>query len=243
MKSLTIFLSLTLAASLGLNAWLWQQRTAQLAATETARAGVAEAEELRAENEMLKTQRTAKPAASDADAREVARLRNEVGQHRQQKAQADAQQARTAQELAQLRAQLTGAKENLETINKGTEALLKMAAEKGVEARQRAQAIACVNNLKQIGLAARIYAKDHGKVFPPNFVAMKDELGTPKILFCPAAPGGAQARTWEELNPTMISYQFQNPGGDESDPQKLLTTCPIHGNYGLSDGSVQMPRK
>ena len=124
-----------------------------------------------------------------------------------------------------------------------TEAARVRAAEQMEQAKQRAQAIACVNNLKQIGLAARIYAKDHGKVFPPDFVAVKDELVTPKILFCPAAPGGAQARTWEELNPTTISYQFQNPGGDESDPQKLLTTCPIHGNYGLSDGSVQMPRK
>ena len=34
------------------------------------------------------------------------------------------------------------------------------------KARQRAQSINCVNNLKQLGLAVRIYASDHDDTFP-----------------------------------------------------------------------------
>ncbi len=111
------------------------------------------------------------------------------------------------------------------------------------KAKDRAQAIACVNNLKQIGLALRLYAADHGKVFPPDLPSMKVELVTPKILFCPNAPASTQATTWAELNPSAISYQYLNPNGKDSDPQQPFTTCPIHGHVGLSDGSVQVGKK
>lgn len=153
MKAFTVFISLALAASVGMNVWLWQQRATQLTTTEAGRAGAAEADALRAENETLKTQRTAKPTTADADVRELARLRNEIGQLRQQKTQADAQ---AAQAMAQLQAQVAGAKDKMEELKKGSEELLKMTLEQMTEARQRAQAIACVNNLKQIGLALRI---------------------------------------------------------------------------------------
>ena len=72
---------------------------------------------------------------------------------------------------------------------------------------------------------------------------MKDELNTPRILFCPAAAGGVQATEWTQLNPSTISYQFLNPNGNESDSQKPLTMCPIHGHIVLSDGSVHRGRK
>ena len=101
----------------------------------------------------------------------------------------------------------------------------------------------CMNNMKQIGLAARLWANDHKDTFPPDLATMRNELVTPKILFCPAAPGGVQATDWTQLNPAAISYQFLNPNGNEADPQKPLTTCPIHGHVGMSDGSVQAARK
>jgi hypothetical protein len=72
---------------------------------------------------------------------------------------------------------------------------------------------------------------------------MKEELGTPKILFCPAAPGGVQAIDWSQLNPSTISYQFLHPNGNKIDPQKPLSMCPFHGHIVYSDASVQRGKK
>ena len=75
--------------------------------------------------------------------------------------------------------------------------------------------IACVNNLKQVGLAFRIFAEDHGNKFPMqlsaseggtlpfvegpytfrHFQTLSNELGTPKILLCPADRQRALAAT------------------------------------------------
>ncbi len=62
---------------------------------------------------------------------------------------------------------------------------------------------------------------------------------TPKILFCPADAAAIRVTEWSQLNLATISYRFLNPNGNESDPTKVLATCPIHGHVALSDGSVQ----
>ena len=46
------------------------------------------------------------------------------------------------------------------------------------------------------------------------------------------------AKNWQEFGPANVSYEFLNPGGSETNPYVLLTRCPVHGNVGLSDGSV-----
>ena len=48
-------------------------------------------------------------------------------------------------------------------------------------AKAKAQRISAVNNLKQIGLAARTWAIDNSNALPPSFEAMKNELGTDKV--------------------------------------------------------------
>src|SRR5258706_11420067 len=73
-------------------------------------------------------------------------------------------------------------------------------------AKARAQRIKCVSNLKQIGLAMKLYANDHDGKFPwrvdqpdgglPNgsdnvhapvqFQIASNELVTPKVFYCPA---------------------------------------------------------
>src|SRR3954463_8694946 len=37
-------------------------------------------------------------------------------------------------------------------------------------AKARAQTISCVSNMKQVGLAARLWSNDHKDVFPPDFL-------------------------------------------------------------------------
>ena len=143
-----------------------------------------------------------------------------------------------AAEAAQLRARLATATQNLARAESELADAVKLAPEQLQQLKEEAQSVQCVNNLKQIGLAARIWAKDHQNVFPPDFLSMKDELATPKILFCPADAAALRVTEWSQVNPSSISYRFLNPNGNESDPTKLLTTCPIHGHTGLSDGSV-----
>ena len=237
MKIFTVLVSGALAASLVLNVFLWRQLAQTRALAEARPAAATEAETWRAENEALKAPSAAKPATSDADTRELARLRNEVGQLRKQASEAGSLRAQAA-EAARLRAQLDTVKKQLASAESDLAEAAKLTPEEHVALKAEAQSVTCISHLKQIGLAAILYANENGKVFPPDFVTMKNELTTPKILFCPAAPGGVPAAEWTQLNPTTISYQFLNPNGNAAETQKPLTVCPIHGHYGLSDGSV-----
>jgi prepilin-type N-terminal cleavage/methylation domain-containing protein len=132
------------------------------------------------------------------------------------------------------------------------------------KAKQKAQRINCVNNLKQVGLSFRMWGGDNGDRYPmalgwttlPGiFLVMSNELNTPKILACPS-DSRMPAATFSVLGNTYISYAVGSKA-DESMPQVILTTDrnldnglywrrnsdAIHqenGNVGLSDGSVQM---
>lgn len=80
------------------------------------------------------------------------------------------------------------------------------------KAKQKAQRITCVNNLKQVGLSFRMWAGDNGDRYPmqvprseggtselingaaataastvwTNFAVLNNELGTPKVVVCPS---------------------------------------------------------
>ena len=71
------------------------------------------------------------------------------------------------------------------------------------------------------------------------FVAMSNALSTPKLLICPGDKARKPAGNWQEFGPANVSYEFLNPNGSETNPNVLLTRCPVHGHVGLSDGSVQ----
>src|SRR6266487_5091655 len=83
------------------------------------------------------------------------------------------------------------------------------------KAKAKAQRIKCVNNEKQIGLGFRIFSTDNGGSFPwsidtnnggssvtlwlndnhtyRHYLAISNELSTPKILFCPSDSGAIAA--------------------------------------------------
>jgi hypothetical protein len=108
------------------------------------------------------------------------------------------------------------------------------------EAKQKGQRIACVNSLKQISLAARLWSNQHGDVLPSDFLSMSNELGSVKLLFCPGQTNlGVRPRTWAELNPAQISYEMLAPGVSETHPDVVFVRCPLHNTVGLVDGSVQ----
>ena len=58
-------------------------------------------------------------------------------------------------------------------------------------AKQKAQTINCVNNMKQLGLAVKVYAVDHNEQFPPAATwcdAIQGNVGSAKVFQCPSEP-------------------------------------------------------
>ena len=95
-------------------------------------------------------------------------------------------------------------------------------------AKQRALEISCSSNLKQVGLAARLYANDHGDLLPKDFESIPKELLDRRVICC--SKDGATL------------YQIISPGVSEIDPSVIYAQCPIHKNMLLADGTVQSPR-
>jgi type II secretory pathway pseudopilin PulG len=112
--------------------------------------------------------------------------------------------------------------------------------------------IKCVNNLKNVGLAYRIYASDNQELFPWErkatnapvppaesdllkfFLAVTNELSTPKILICPA-DNREEGASWSNLSSQNISY-FVSPDASPSLPQSFLS-----GDRNLSSNGVIFP--
>jgi type II secretory pathway pseudopilin PulG len=112
--------------------------------------------------------------------------------------------------------------------------------DKAERAERMARRIYCVNNLKQAGLAYRIWEGDHGGQYPMavstanggtmefttgentfrHFQVMSNELSTPKILICPADTRTA-ADNFSYLRNDNVSY-FVDLDADESHPQRFL---------------------
>jgi len=148
---------------------------------------------------------------------------------------------------AQLRSEITQL-EQLRGENEKLRVRLAMPAMQGLsqqeidsmeKATERALSIQCVNNLKQFGLAVRIWASDRNETQPSNILAMSNELSTPKILVCPADRARQPAKDWSEFTPANTSYEyFVASDFSLANPARVLSRCPIHGHIGLCDGSV-----
>ena len=109
------------------------------------------------------------------------------------------------------------------------------------KAKERAQSINCMNNMKQIGLAYRTWALDNNDQYPWNlsvtnggtkeltapgavhpdhnpiqFEVLSNELYTPKILICPADMTNTAALQFANLQSYNVSYQL-NTGSNVND--------------------------
>src|SRR5207302_8687494 len=94
------------------------------------------------------------------------------------------------------------------------------------KAKAKAQRISAINNLKQIGLAARIYSNDNGDRLPSSFDQMRNELGTDRLLIDPAS--GEQ-------------FVWAGAGRSDSDASAIIAYSPkdVDGRAVLfGDGSV-----
>jgi hypothetical protein len=109
------------------------------------------------------------------------------------------------------------------------------------QAHERAMSIACVNNLKQFGLAVRVWGADNANACPPDILSMSNEVGSAKILVCPADKSHKPAESMFTFTPANCSYEYLTPSltNADAEPNRVLSRCPIHGHIGLCDGSVQ----
>jgi prepilin-type N-terminal cleavage/methylation domain-containing protein len=99
------------------------------------------------------------------------------------------------------------------------------------KAKARAQRISCVNNLKQLGLAFRIYSNDNGEKFPwavplppagdgalntaagtaalvECYRIASNQLNTPKLLVCPSDGGKSKSSDFDPARFTVANISY-----------------------------------
>jgi len=126
--------------------------------------------------------------------------------------------------------------------------------------------INCMSNMKQIGIAYRLWSGDHGDNYVVNtstnqggtlefcdrdrdgferhsalhFLPMSNELSTPKVLTCPQDKSKKWAEDWAHLTDANVTYRVRSGKDvDETNPRGVLFVCPIDGNTAYCDGSVE----
>lgn len=108
---------------------------------------------------------------------------------------------------------------------------------------KQAQNIDCVNNLKQIGLASRVWAGNHDDVLPAGvpvikggamemirtggvvqaFLVMSNELSTPAIFLCPSDRERSYAWTLGSLSSSNVSYFFGADATNDLNPALMFS--------------------
>jgi prepilin-type processing-associated H-X9-DG protein len=108
-------------------------------------------------------------------------------------------------------------------------------------AKRKTSKISCANDLKEVGIAFRLWEGDNNDKYPMAvsltnggamelvatgnvaacFRVMSNELNTPKILLCPEDTRRVLATNWSTLNNSNISY-FVGLDAVESKPQMIL---------------------
>jgi prepilin-type N-terminal cleavage/methylation domain-containing protein len=118
------------------------------------------------------------------------------------------------------------------------------------KAKAKAQRIKCVNNLKQVGLAHRLWSGDNGDKFVfsvstnsggvsefvqtsatvpgagyfpwRTYVSMSNELSTPKVAFCPSDSVHTEATAFTNTMGSGSFSFFVGTTSSETDPATLL---------------------
>lgn len=118
--------------------------------------------------------------------------------------------------------------------------------------KPKAQRIACVNNLKQVGLSFSLWTGDNSDKYPmaastnlggtmewitagtvyPHFAALSNQLGTPKILACPSDDRD-RATNFTFLSDSNISYFVCLNATNKANPQMWLS-----GDRNLTNGAA-----
>jgi prepilin-type N-terminal cleavage/methylation domain-containing protein len=122
-------------------------------------------------------------------------------------------------------------------------------------AKEKGKAIACINNLKQIGLGLRMWANDSGDKYPwnvdvskggslnaddwtENFRVCSNELRNVQILLCPSDKTRRPATDWTALDGNINISYFIGKSSSENRSQVIVTgDRNVTGGGGGLDGS------
>jgi len=126
-------------------------------------------------------------------------------------------------------------------------------------AKHKAQDINCVNNMKQLALAVKIYSGDNGGKYPPAATwcdAIKGIVGDDKVFKCPGTESSsrcgyaynAKLGGMEEskIDPGTVMFFESDAGWNASGGPELMITKPRHSGVfvvGLADGSAMQLRE
>lgn len=94
-------------------------------------------------------------------------------------------------------------------------------------AREKARRAACLNNLKQIGLAFKLYAGDYREAYPAAFTNLGSYVGSNsvQIFRCPsAAPNANAPASVQVMDGTWSCYKMRT-GMSESDSPSAVLAC------------------
>ena len=152
------------------------------------------------------------------DAADVQRLRAEVERLRAQVAQLDVLRAQNHQ----LREELKARTASVASSPKPEEDFFAVA-------KERADRIKCIANLKQVCLAALTWVNENkSDRFPTDTAQFKPHLdkdaGGETLLHCPADK--------------IASYEFLSLGRTVHESGAVFVRCPIHNNVGTADGAA-----
>ncbi len=112
---------------------------------------------------------------------------------------------------------------------------------RGTRFHSRSSKIGCVNNLKQVALAAKIWAGDNQDILPmgvsltnggsmedalvgrvlSTFLVMSNELSTPKILWCPDDRERRGTNNFAGLSAVNVSYFVNIDDTNDVNPQTI----------------------
>lgn len=104
--------------------------------------------------------------------------------------------------------------------------------------KAKAEAIQCVSNLRQVGLAVQMYAVDNKDEFPKTVAQLGSYLGTSKVLVCPSDPA-LKAESLDTKDFRKTSYVITLEGATQTNMAKVVARCPVHNHALTADGAVQ----
>jgi prepilin-type processing-associated H-X9-DG protein len=122
------------------------------------------------------------------------------------------------------------------------------------KAKNKAQSIRCINNVKQLSLAVRIYANDNNERYPAakqwcdNITPFVG--GSTEVFNCPLHQGQRcsyafnqklDGKKENEVDPSTVMIFESDLGWNADGDQDALITRPRHGQYtiGFADGHVE----
>ena len=113
------------------------------------------------------------------------------------------------------------------------------------KSKTRGNYVTCISNIRQLGLAMRMFSQDHEDKFPwatsvtnggtleystttnvfLHYLALSNELSSPKVLHCSKDTQRPRASSWEQLtNNSFLSY-FAGLDADSTNPNSQSILC------------------